>query len=459
MKILICGGGDVGESIARYLSTENISVSIIDTSPELVQRLNDTLDVTAFAGHAAHPATLELAGAAAADLLVAATSSDEVNLVACHIARHLFKTPVCIARVNDPSYLGDGKQGLFNEGGFAVDDVIFPAREIAQAFLLRLKAPGAQLMIPLSGDRIRLYGVLCAADCPLVGTPLRQLAELFPDIKASIGAIRRGEHIIIPSGEDMLMEGDEAYFAVASEHAARAMATLGHQEILHQRFIILGGGDTGFLLAGMIHKDFPGARVTLIESSRTRAEFLAQRLPFATIIHGDGLEPTILMEAAIDAGGTFIATTPDDENNVLASLLAKRMGAERAIPLIEKTNYNPLVTNSGIDAVVNPRTIISSKILQFIRTGSIRAVHALTSGSAEVFEGEVQAASPLAQNPIRDLHLSGNVRVAAFLRQGNVILARPNTEGEEGDIAIVFAARKHAKTAQKLFGIEREDAP
>lgn len=453
MKILICGGGDVGESIARYLSPENMSVSIIDISPELVQRLNDTLDVTAFCGHAAHPETLELAGAASADLLVAATGNDEVNLVACQVAHRLFKTPVRLARVGSSSYLSDHARGLFGEGGLAASDVIYPAREIAHALLLRLKAPGAQLMIPLAGDRVRLYGVICTKDCPLLGTPLRQLSQLFPDLRAAVGAILRGERIIIPSGDDMLLADDEVYFIAASEHAARAMGTLGHREVPDRRFTILGGDDTAFLLAGMIHKDFPACHITLIEGSRARAEFLAQRLPFATVIHGDGLEAPVLSEAAVDEGGTFIAATHDDENNVLAALLAKRMGAERAIVLLAKTSYNSLVATTGIDAVVNPRAIISSKILHFIRRGRIHAVHALTSGSAEVFEGEVRAASPLAQSSIRDLHLSG-VRVAALVRRGDVIIARPDTKAEEGDAAIVIAGRKHSKMAEKLFAVE-----
>jgi len=456
MKVIVCGAGQVGFNIARYLAAEDNDVTVVDQSPELVQRIGDTLDVQAMVGHASHPNVLEQAGASDADMLIAVTQGDEVNMVACQVAHSLFNVPTKIARVRAQSYLDPVWANLFSHEHMPIDVIISPEIEVARAIGRRLQVPGAFDMIPLAGGRVRVIGVLCGETTPIINTPLRQLTSLFPDLNIEVVAIVRNDKPIVPSGDDQMLVGDEVYFVCDSHHVARSMAAFGHEEPEARRIIIVGGGNIGLCLAQEIEAQHPHVSARVIELDRKRAQHVAQRLSRTVVLHGDGLDPDILEEANVRAAETVVAVSNDDEGNILASLLAKRHGCQRAITLINKATYSPLVTTLGIDAVVSPKAITVSTILQHVRRGRIRSVHSLREGFAEIIEAEAMETSPLVNTPLREIRLPTGAIIGAIVRGDEVIIPKPSTVIRAGDRVIVLAAAAQVKKIEKMFAVRLE---
>lgn len=456
MKVIVCGAGQVGSNIARYLASEGNNVTVIDHSAELIQRIADTLDVQAMVGHAAHPDVLEAAGAGESDMIIAVTQTDEVNMVACEVAHALFNVPTKIARVRSQSYLKPIWADLFSRDHLPIDVIISPEIEVARAIARRLQVPGAFDMIPMADGKVRVVGVLCADDCPVLHTPLRQLTGLFPDLSLEVVAIIRNDRSIIPGGDDQMLPGDEVYFVCDNRHLGRAMAAFGHEETEARRIIILGGGNIGLFLAEELEAKYPHVTARIVEINRTRAQFVAQRLSRTMVLHGDGLDPEILEEANVRSTETVVAVTNDDEGNILSSLLAKRYGARRAITLINKTSYGALVTPLGIDAIVSPRAITVSNILQHVRRGRIRAVHSLREGFAEVIEAEALETSSVVNTPLRDVKLPSGVIVGAIVRGDEVIVPRPNSVIRPKDRVIILATVGQVKKVEKMFAVRLE---
>lgn len=456
MKVIVCGAGQVGTNIARYLATENNNVTIIDQEANLVRRLSETLDVQAVVGHASSPPVLEAAGAADADLIIAVTYSDEVNMVACQVAHSLFSVPTKIARIRNQAYLDPIWSDLFSRDNMPIDVIISPEIEVARAISRRMQVPGAFDMIPLGDGLLRVIGVICREDCPIIDTPLRQLTALFPDLNIRILAIVRNDRAIIPAADDQMLAGDEVYFVAETTHVARAMATFGYEEPEARRIVIVGGGNIGLTLAETLEERHPGVSVRLIESGQERAEFIAQRLDRTMVLHGSGLDPELLEEANVQSSEVMVAVTNDDETNILASLLAKRYGSQRVITLLNKNTYHPLITTLGIDAVVSPRSITASTILQHVRRGRIRSVHSLRDGFAEVIEAEALETSSLINTPIRDIKLPPDVIIGAVVRAGEVIIARPDTVIKPQDRVILLAAAAVVKKIEKMFAVRLE---
>jgi len=456
MKVIICGAGQVGSNIARYLATENNHVTIIDQSPELIQRLSDRLDVQALVGHASSPPILEQAGAADADMIIAVTQLDEVNMVACQVAHSLFSVPTKLARIRNQAYLDPIWADLFSRENMPIDVIISPEVEVARAISRRLELPGAFDMFPLAEGRVRVVGVICTEDCPIIHTPLRQLTGLFPDLNIEIVAIVRGDRPIIPDSEDRMLPGDEVYFVADTRHLNRAMAAFGHEEPTARRIIIVGGGNIGLVLAEDIEREHPDVTARVIEVDKRRAELIAHKLNRTTVLNGDGLDTEMLEEANVRAAETLVAVTNDDEVNILVSLLAKRHGCRRAVTLLNKNTYTPLVGPLGIDAVVNPRAITASTVLQHVRRGRIRSVHSLKDGFAEVIEAEALETSALLNTPIKDVRLPPHVLIGALVRGDEVIIGRPNTVIKPHDRVILLAAAQAVKKVEKLFAVRLE---
>ncbi|WP_207478773.1 Trk system potassium transporter TrkA [Arenibaculum pallidiluteum] len=456
MKVIVCGAGQVGSNIARYLATEGNDVTVIDQAPELIQKISDQLDVRAMVGFASHPDVLERAGAADADMIIAVTLADEVNMVACQVAHSLFNVPTKIARVRHQSYLQPIWADLFTREHLPIDVIISPEIEVARAVARRLQVPGAFDMIPLADERVRVIGVICGPGTPILNTPLRQLTGLFPDLNIEIVAIVRNDRPIIPSGEEMMLVGDEVYFVCDTRHLGRAMTAFGHEETEARRIIILGGGNIGLCLAEEIEAKHPHVTARLIEVDRIRAQHVAQRLKRTMVLHGDGLDPEILEEANVRSTETVVAVTNDDEGNILASLLAKRYGCQRAITLINKPTYSPLVTTLGIDAVVSPKSITVSSILQHVRRGRIRAVHSLREGFAEIIEAEALETSSLVNQPLKDLRIPAGIIVGAIVRGSEVIIPRPSTVIKPHDRVIILAAAGQVRKVEKMFSVRLE---
>lgn len=456
MKVIICGGGQVGFNIAQYLAREDNDVTVIDIQEALVNRISDTLDVQGIVGYASHPDVLDQAGARDADLLIAVTHVDEVNMVACEVAHALFEVPRRIARVRAQSYLAPHWGELFGRNAIPIDSIISPEIEVARAIERRLRIPGAFDAIPLSDGKITLVGVRCDADCPVINTPLRQLTELFPDLHISVMVIVRNDRRIVPSAEDQMLAGDEVYFVAESAHLARALAAFGHEEPEARRIILVGGGHIGLFLAELIEEKHPKVGIKLIEIDRRRAELAAQRLKRTIIINGDALDPEILTEANVQATESVIAVSNDDETNILSSLLAKRHGCKRSITLINKTAYGPLLGSLGIDAVVSPRAITVSSILQHIRRGRIRSVYSLSDGFGEIIEADALATSSLVGVKLREAKLPAGVLVGAIVRGNEVIVARGDTVIRPEDRVVIFAIAEAVPQVEKMFSVKLE---
>ena len=452
MQVIICGAGQVGFNIARYLSSEDADVTVVDQAPELVEKVSESLDVKGLVGFASHPDVLERAGAADADMIIAVTYADEVNMVACQICHSIFDVPTKIARVRHHSYLDPMWADLFSRDHMPIDVIISPEIEVAKAIERRLEIPGAFDAHPLANGKVSLIGVHCTPETPILDTPLRELTALFPDLHIVVVGIWRKDQGIVPRPEDVLLAGDDVYFLAETAHVARSMATFGHEEKEARRVIIVGGGNIGLNLATAVEKHHPNVSLKLIEVDKERAEAAAQALDRTVVIHGNALDTEILEEASADLAETIVAVSNDDEVNILTSLLAKRFGCKRAVTLINKASYGPL----GIDAVVSPRAITVSTILQHVRRGRIRSVHSIAEGFGEVIEAEVLETSSLVGVSIREANLPNGVIVGAIVRGDEVIIPRGDTVVRANDLVIIFAATEAVKKIEKLFAVKLE---
>ena len=456
MKVLICGAGQVGFNIARHLAKENNAVTVIDQQQDLIRRIGETLDVQGFVGHASNPEVLEKAGIRDADMIIAVTYADEVNMIACQVAHSLFGVPTKIARIRQQSYLEPIYANLFSPDHLPIDVVISPEIEVARSIARRLKVPGAVEMIPLVDDKVRLVGVRCGENCPIVNTPLRQLTQLFPDLNIVIVGILRDGKPMVPAADDSMLPGDEAYFVVETAQLARAMGAFGQEESETRRLLILGGGNVGVFLAQEIERDHPWIRTKIVEANADRAERAAGMLKNTVVLRGDVLDADILEEAGVGAAETVIAVTNNDETNILSCLLAKSHGNPRTIALVNKLAFEPLVTTLGIDVVVVPRNITVSTILQHVRRGRIHAAHALREGFGELIEAEAMATSPLVGPPLKDVKLPQGVLIGAIVREGTMIYPRASTVIEPKDRIILFAAAESVRKVEQMFSVQLE---
>jgi len=456
VKVIICGAGQVGFNIARHLSDQRNDVTVIDRSAKLIRKIQESLDCQALEGFASDPELLEQAGAMDAEMLIAVTLSDEVNMIACQVAHTLFKVPTKIARVRNQAYLRAAYSDLFTRGSLPIDLVISPEVEVAKAIFRRLETPGAFDMIGFADGRIRVVGAFLEEACPVLGAPLRHLTELFPDLQMRVLGVRRGERIFIPTGDDHFEAGDAVYFSVPEERLIRAMDALGHEETQARRLIIVGGGNVGLTLATMLEDRANQINVKLIERDEERAAKVADRLRSTVVLAGDALDTEILLEANAGEAETIVAVANDDEVNILSSLLAKRQGASRTIALLNNPIYSPLVGALGLDVVVDPRETTVSRILEHVRRGRIRAVHSLWGGAVEVLEAEVMETSSLVGKPVTGGKLPRGVRVGAVFRDGQVFAPDHAAVFQADDRVVMLATAAAVRKVEQLFSVRLE---
>jgi len=454
VRVIVCGAGQVGLSIASQLALEGMDVVVVDHSATLAQRLGDSLDVQTVTGHASDPRVLKQAGAEQADMIIAATFSDEVNMVACQVAHSLFGVPKKIARVRTQGYLDANSRAMFAKDHMPIDVIISPEAEVARAVVRRVTAPGAFDLIPLMDGRARLVGVRISDDCPIINTPLRQLTALFPDLQITTIAIGRGDRYFVPSSDDQIFPMDRVYFLAATAHIDRAMAAFGHEEQRAQRVLIIGGGNIGLMIAEAL--DQASIAVRMIEKSEEQAARAAEVAPRLVVINGDALEPDILEEAGVKAADTSIAVTNDDQSNILASLMAKRVGAERTVALINRASFSTLVSPLDIDVVVNPRDITISTILRHVRRGRVREVHSIGDGFGEVLEIDALATSEVVNKSISELQLPDGAIVGGIMRDDEIVLPKPGLVIKEGDRVVVFAEEATVKRVERFFEVRLE---
>ncbi|MEI2385749.1 Trk system potassium transporter TrkA [Breoghania sp. JC706] len=456
MKVVICGAGQVGYGIAEKLAAEQNDVSVIDSSPKLVNAIRDTLDVRGFVGHGSHPDTLALAGADQADMLIGVTLYDEVNMVACQVAHSLFNVPTKVARIRAQSYLQTHWQDLFSRDNMPIDVIISPEIEVGEMVLRRMALPGAVETIRFADDQVVVVGILCEEDCPVVDTPLRQLTELFSDLGAVVVGVLRGNHLFVPKSADSMLEGDLVYVVAKRDHVRRTLAIFGHEEPEANRVVIAGGGNIGLYVARNMEQRQSRAKIKIIENSRDRAIQIADDLKRTVILHGSALDQEILREADIQEADTMVALTNDDEVNILSCVMAKKLGCRRNLSLLNNTSYPAFAHALGIDAFINPRAVTISKILQHVRRGRIRGVHSLQNGQAEVIEAEALETSPLVGRPLSAVDLPDGIRVGAIYRDNTVITPSGRTQIEANDRVVIFATADRVRQVEQMFRVSLE---
>lgn len=453
MKVVICGAGQVGYGIAERLSFEGNDVTVIDSSEALIQRIRETLDVRAFVGHGAHPDTLQKVDAGEADMLIAVTLYDEVNMVACQVAHSLFKVPTKIARIRAQNYLKPHWQDLFSREHMPIDVIISPEVEVGEMLLRRLQVPGSDDTVLFADGNVAVVGIQCNENCPVVETPLRQLSELFPNLNTVVVGIVRGENLFVPRSDDSLLVGDVVYVAVERDQIRRALGIFGHEETQANRVVISGGGNIGLYVAQAIEANQTRAKVKIIESEKERAIAVADRLKRTVVLNGSALDENLLIEADTGDADIMISLTNNDEVNVLSCVIAKKLGCTRTMALLNNPGYPGLTRTLGIDSHINPRQVTMSKILQYVRRGRIRAVHSVQSGKAEAIEAEALATSALVGRPLRELSLDDGIRIGAIYRDKQVIIPNGDTQIKAKDRVIIFAEAASVKKVEQMFRV------
>lgn len=453
MKVIICGAGQVGWQIARQLAGERNDVTIVDMDAELVRRATDALDVQGVVGFASYPTVLEQAGARDADLIIAATHSDEVNMVTCQVAHSVFSVPRKIARIREQTYLQDIYADLYRRDHLPIDVIISPEREVAEAALQRLAAPSTFDTESFMNDRAQLLGVALDADCPVLHTPLRQLNELFATLRAIVVGVRRGGKLFAPEPEDQLFADDQIYVFTDSNDVNRALDIFGKNTKKQERVVIIGGGAVGLRVAQALEAQPDRVRAKMIERNRPTAEAAADGLERTIVLNGDGMDIELLMEAAIDRADAVLAVTDDDKTNLLVAVRAKQAGCKMAIALVNDPTLAPLMGALDIDAYINPRASTVSSILKHIRHGRVRAVYSLGDAEAEMIEAQILSTSPMAGKLIRDIDFPEGVLVGGVMKGDKLYKPTADLKLDAGDIVAMFALSKDVPQVERLLQV------
>ena len=453
MKVIICGAGQVGWQIARHLSGERNDVTVVDSNPDLVRRATDTLDVQGIAGFASYPDILDRAGARDADMIIAATHSDEVNMVTCQVAHSVFAIPRKVARLRSQSYLDAIYSDLYRRDHMPIDVVISPEKEVADAALQRLSAPAAFDTEHFLDGKAQFLGLRLTAECPVLNTPLRQLTDLFSTLRSVVVAIRREGTLFAPDPGDQLFAGDDCYLMSHIDDVTRTMEIFGKTQTKQERVVLVGGGNVGLAVAQALESRAERIRAKVIEKNRKCAERAADILERTIVLNGDGLDAALLKEANIHRADAVLTVTDDDKVNMLAAVRAKAEGCPFAIALINDPTLVPLMGPLGIDAYINPRATTVSSILRHIRHGRGRGVYSVGDAEAEVIEAEVLSTSPIAGQRIRDIDFPEGVLVGAVLQEGKVMRPTGALRIEEGNVIALFSMTKDVPEVERLLQV------
>jgi trk system potassium uptake protein TrkA len=452
MKIVILGAGQVGGSVAESLVSEQNDITVVDLEPQRLRTLQERLDLRTVIGSGSHPSVLTEAGIEDADLLVAVTQSDETNLVACRIAARMFNVPRRIARVRATDYLANER--VLGEEGFDVDLSICPEQVLTDYIVKLVEFPEALQVLDFAGGKVSLVAVRAYSGGPLVGHPLKDLRRHMPRIDTRIVAIFRGDHSIVPDGDTVIEAGDEVFCLAASEHIREVMRELRRMDRSVKRVMIAGGGNIGLRLAMALEDRYS---VRVIEHNKRRCELLAARLGEALVLNGDTTDEELLEEENIAEMDLFVAVTNDDENNIMSSLLAKRMGARRVVALINRRSYVDLLQSGQIDIAISPAQATIGTLLAHVRRGDVVAVHSLRRGAAEALEAVVHGdreSCRLTDRRVDELDLPPGTTIGAVVRGDEVIMAHHDTVIRAEDHVIVFVAdKKNLPRVERMFQV------
>ena len=452
MKIIILGAGQVGGTLAEHLADEQNDITVVDTSSDKLRALHDRLDIGTVTGEASHPNTLFKAGADDADMLIAVTNSDEINMMACQVAHSLFNTPTKISRVRSPNYLAHQEQ-LFNSGNIPVDVIIGPEQLVTKNIRQLIANPGALQVLDFADGRVQLVAVRAYYGGPIVGQALQEIRKHMPKVDTRVAAIFRQDRPIIPEGDTVVEVDDEVFFIAARENIRAVMAELRKIDKPYKRVMIAGGGNIGATLAQSLENDY---QVKVIETSYARCRVLSERLKHSIVLNGSAAEPKLLTEENISSTDVFCALTNNDESNIMMSMLAKRLGAKKVITLITNSAYADLVGDE-IDIAISPQQITIGSLLTHVRRGDISNVHALRRGAAEALEviahGDAYS-SKVVGGRLDEITLPEGVSIGAIVRGDEVLIAHRHIVVETDDHVILFLVdRRRISAVEKLFAV------
>ncbi len=452
MKIIILGAGQVGASVAESLVSEQNDLTVVDIDPQRLQLLQDRLDLRTVLGSAAHPSVLAEAGAADADLVIAVTQRDETNLVACKLAARRFNVPRRIARIRATDFLDE--EMVLGADGFDVDVSICPEQILTDYIAKLVEFPEALQVLDFADGRVSLVAVRAYMGGPLVGRQLKALRQHIPGIDTRIVAIFRRDRAIVPDGDTVIEAGDEVFCLAATKHIRQVLRELRRMDRPVKRVMIAGGGNIGLRLARALEHDYS---VRIIEHNKRRSELLAAQVEKALVLTGDATDEELLEQESVSEMDLFLAVTNDDENNIMGSLLAKRMGARRVVALINRKSYVDLLQSGEIDIAISPAQATIGTLLAHVRRGDVVAVHSLRRGAAEALEAVAHGdreSCRLTGRRIEEIDLPPGTTIGAVVRGDEVIMAHHDTMIEAEDHVIVFVTdKKRLPKVEKLFQV------
>ena len=460
MNIIICGAGRVGFTIAKILSEQGHSITIIDQSSEDIQKIDDLLDVKSIVGKGTYPSILEKANASEADMIIAVTRNDEINMLICQIAFSIFNVQKKIARIRSQDYLNPKFTRVYNKENLPIDVIISPEIEIAKSIQRKLEAPGALDNVPFADNKIRLLEILINDKCPIINIKLNDLTKKFPKLDANIMGVVRDDKFIILKKTDKIIKGDKAYVVINASQMKETLIAFGHNEKISNKILIIGGGNIGFNLAKNLEESFDSARVKIIEKNKERAEFIASELNNTIIINGDALDEEVLMEANLEEVQTVLALTNDDEDNLMVSVLVEKftndksdINEKRTMALINKPNYALLQSSLKIDDFIDPRMNTVSSILKHVHKGTVENAYSILNGEYEVIEAEIIESSELVNKELKNANLPDEIRIGAVLREKEVIIPRSNFIFKKEDIIVLLAKKDFLHVVENMFRI------
>ena len=460
MNIIICGAGRVGFTIAKQLSEQGHSITVIDTSSEDIQKIDDALDVKAIVGKATYPTILEKANAAETDMIIAVTRNDEINMVICQIAFSIFNIPKKIARIRSQDYLNPKFTTVYNKENLPIDVIISPELEIAKSIQRKLEAPGALDSVPFADNKIRLLEILINDGCSLINIKLKDLTKKYPNLDANVIGIIRDDKFLIPKKEDEVRKNDKIYVIINSSQTAETLEAFGHTEKVSKKILIVGGGNIGFNLAKNIEETLDAARVKIVEKDKERAEFLASELNNTIVINGNGLDEEVLAEANLEEAETVLALTNDDEDNLMVSVLVEKFAKDekeiedkRTMALVNKPNYSLLQDSLKIDDLIDPRMNTVSSILKHVHKGTIETAYTIMNGEYEVIEAEIIETSELINKELKNSNLPEEVRIGAVLRGDKIIIPRSDFIFLKEDKVVFLANKDSISVVENIFRI------
>ncbi len=452
MNIIICGAGRVGFTIAKILTEQNHSITVIDQSSEDIQKINEALDVKAIVGKATSPIILENVNSKEADMIIAVTKNDEINMMICQIAYSLFKIPKKIARVRAQDYLNPKFSKLYNKENLPIDVIISPEIEIAKSIQRKLESPGALDNVPFADNKIKLLEILIEESCPILEIKLNELTKKFPKLNANILGVIRDEKFIFLKKNDVMKKNDKAYVIINSLQMKETLSAFGHDEKISNKILIIGGGNIGFNLAKNIEQSFEDARLKIIEKDKKRAEIIANELNNTIVINGNGLDEDILAEVNLEDVETVIALTNDDEDNLMVSVLVEKFSKDKkTMALINKPNYSLLQSSLKIDDLIDPRMTTVSSILKHVHKGTIENAYSILNGDYEVIEAEIIETSELINKELKNCDLPDEIRIGAVLRKNEIIIPRSDFVFKKDDTVVFLTKKDQLPLVESMF--------